>query len=77
MEEFEQFASSTSRYSVKCELPEIRIHLPSKHFLETLYNRYQLYAAELGGTACDTSPSPTLALITKLILSKQNYYFSI
>lgn len=39
MNDFEQHASTTACYSVSCCVPEIRVHLPSKRFLETLYNR--------------------------------------
>lgn len=39
MDEFEQFASNTACYSINCTMPEVRVHLPNKHFLETLYNR--------------------------------------
>lgn len=40
MKEFADFASSTARYHVNCFLPEVRVHLPSKRFLETLYYRF-------------------------------------
>ena len=36
---FEQHASSTAQYSVTCSLPSVDVHLPSRVFLETLYNR--------------------------------------
>lgn len=39
MNSFKQAVSSTAHYCVNCLLPEVRVHLPSKHFLETLYNR--------------------------------------
>ena len=39
MKEFADFASSTARYHLNCFLPEVKVHLPSKYFLETLYNR--------------------------------------
>ena len=39
MAEFEQHASSVAQYSVNCSLPSVNVHLPSKAFLETLYNR--------------------------------------
>jgi len=40
MAEFEQHAVSMTRCSVTCTLPSVNIHLPSKAFLETLYNRF-------------------------------------
>lgn len=40
MKEFADFASSMARYHLDCFFPEVRVHLPSKRFLETLYNRY-------------------------------------
>ena len=40
MAEFEQHAISLTRCSVTCTLPSVNIHLPSKGFLETLYNRF-------------------------------------
>ena len=45
MDDFEQQASATACYSIKCCVPEIRVHLPSKHFLETLYNRSGQYTS--------------------------------
>ena len=39
MAEFEQYATSLARCTVRCTLPSVHIHLPSKGFLETLYNR--------------------------------------
>ena len=44
MKEFADFASSMTRYHLDCFFPEVRIHLPSKRFLETLYNRYTMRA---------------------------------
>ena len=40
MKEFADYASSSAHYQLSCFFPEVRVHLPSKHFLETLYNRY-------------------------------------
>jgi len=40
MAEFEQHAVSLTRCSVMCTIPSVSIHLPSKDFLETLYNRF-------------------------------------
>ena len=39
MAEFEQHATSLARCTVRCTLPSIHVHLPSKGFLEILYNR--------------------------------------
>ena len=39
MAEFEQYATSLAHCTVRCTLPSVHIHLPSKGFLETLYNR--------------------------------------
>ncbi len=39
MATFEQHASSLAQYAVRCTLPTVSIHLPSKRFLDTLYNR--------------------------------------
>ena len=39
MEEFERFSSALSQYSVSLHLPTVCLHLPSKRFLEILYNR--------------------------------------
>lgn len=46
MKEFADFASSTACYHLNCFLPEVKVHLPTKHFLETLYNR-QVYTVTL------------------------------
>lgn len=40
MAEFEQHASPLSRLSLSASLPSLHLHLPSKTFLQTLYNRY-------------------------------------
>ena len=40
MTQFESHASSTAQYSISASFPSINIHIPSKRFLETLYNRY-------------------------------------
>lgn len=45
MNEFESHASNTTRYLVTGHLPEVKIHLPSKNFLEALYNRYNFVSA--------------------------------
>ena len=42
MEEFEQFSSALSQYSVSLHLPTVCVHLPSKRFLEILYNRCKM-----------------------------------
>ncbi len=39
MKEFADCASSSAQYHLNCSFPDVRVHLPSKHFLETLYNR--------------------------------------
>ena len=39
LNDFEQQTATTACYAVHCNLPEVRVHLPSKQFLETLYNR--------------------------------------
>ena len=40
MDHFEQHTVSRSRCAVTCTIPSLRVHLPSKEFLEILFSRY-------------------------------------
>ena len=40
MEEFERHAAAHAHYAVACTLPLVDVHIPSRKFLETLYNRW-------------------------------------
>ena len=52
MAEFEQHATALARCAVRCTLPSVHIHLPSKGFLETLYNRWGPLIGVWAGTTC-------------------------
>ena len=39
MDQFEHHTVSRSRCAVTCTIPSLRVHLPSKEFMEILFNR--------------------------------------
>ena len=40
MRQYESHITATSQYSFSLSLPSLTFHIPGKHFLETLYNRF-------------------------------------
>ena len=40
MMQYESHITATSQYSFSLSLPSLTFHIPGKHFLETLYNRF-------------------------------------
>ena len=40
MARFESVAMASAQYCVTCSIPFLSVHIPSKAFLENLYNRF-------------------------------------
>lgn len=40
MAQFESEAMASAKYCVTCSIPFLSVHIPSKLFLENLYNRF-------------------------------------